>query len=49
MLVFFPFDNISESWRELLLLRPFSVGKRNIVIMDPRSACALLYENSFRR
>jgi hypothetical protein len=44
-------NNISESWRELLLLRPCSVKKRNIVIMprDPRSACALLYENSFRR
>ena len=36
-----PKNNISESWRELLLLRPFSVKKRNIVIMDPRSACAL--------
>jgi hypothetical protein len=35
-------NNISESWRELLLLLQFSDKKRNIVIMDPRSACALL-------
>ena len=44
-------NHISENCRELLLWRPFSAKKCNIIIKDPRSPCTLLfisYGNGYR-